>query len=448
MRATFVAACLAGVLLLFTSDANAEMRKWTNEKGKAFQAEFVKMEQDQHGNNIVTLRKPDGMEMTVRLAQLTEEDRNYVEQLPKAEPAKPENTSPRAPVSGRKSDAPDQPPADPGQQREWLRAHVLKDAESTGTFDSDATAKASSSLQELPDDQVALLCQYYMLTRSKTEQDAGLYALQQQGASEQQINEAKAGVADLMSEMQSQGDACYSQVQTLGEPAQCLAQIVYASIPGWCVSTQCYVPAGYYSDGNFIGPWWNARYCGVYAPLVYHAYDDRTSHFYRAYHSVDDRVYRRHSVWAAHRSARYFHEHDYHRLLAHDRFHSASAHERHPGDMDHGKNHAKANHPNERAKAEHGAHGGKAAAAAKHDSKSAAAGKHQAKAGANKKAKGKRQPRQVKKKKRPPAHKVAGKNQGKKAGKGKKASAHKPKKAGHKPAKHAKAKPAKAKHKH
>ena len=42
------------------------MRKWTRKNGKEFEAEFVKLEHQSDGKNVVTLKKPDGSEITVR----------------------------------------------------------------------------------------------------------------------------------------------------------------------------------------------------------------------------------------------------------------------------------------------------------------------------------------------------------------------------------------------
>ena len=52
-----------------------EMRKWTRKNGKEFEAEFVKRE-----GPVVTLKKPDGKEMTVKMPGLSEDDREYVKQ--------------------------------------------------------------------------------------------------------------------------------------------------------------------------------------------------------------------------------------------------------------------------------------------------------------------------------------------------------------------------------
>ena len=92
----------------------------------------------------------------------------------------------------------DQPPQEPEQQRAWLVGHLVTDMEALGTFDGNTLAKVPAIVNTLTDDHVALLAQYYFLTRSKTEQDASLYALQQQGDAEAQVSTAKAEIADLL----------------------------------------------------------------------------------------------------------------------------------------------------------------------------------------------------------------------------------------------------------
>ena len=94
----------------------------------------------------------------------------------------------------------DQPPQEPDQQRAWLVGHLVTDMEALGTFDGNALAKVPGIVNALTEDQVALLAQYYYLTRSKTEQDASLYAMQQQGDTDEQVNAAKAEVADLLTD--------------------------------------------------------------------------------------------------------------------------------------------------------------------------------------------------------------------------------------------------------
>ena len=90
-----------------------------------------------------------------------------------------------------------EPPQDSQQQRAWLVGHLVTDMQALGTFDGNAIARVPAIVNALTDNQVALLTQYYYLTRSKAGQDASLYAMQQQGNTEEQVNEAKGRIADL-----------------------------------------------------------------------------------------------------------------------------------------------------------------------------------------------------------------------------------------------------------
>jgi len=79
MRTKSLVTCLVGLVLLFASSSSAaEMRKWTRKNGKEFEAEFVKRE-----GPVVTLKKPDGTEIILKMPGLSEEDRKYVKQLTK-----------------------------------------------------------------------------------------------------------------------------------------------------------------------------------------------------------------------------------------------------------------------------------------------------------------------------------------------------------------------------
>ena len=79
--------------------------------------------------------------------------------------------------------------------------------------------------------------------------------------------------------MNDQIETCYVQFLTMSEPVQYLAQVCYASVPGWCCNTECYVPAWYYAKGCFVGPCYNRAYAGVWASPVYRAYYDHGSRF-------------------------------------------------------------------------------------------------------------------------------------------------------------------------
>jgi hypothetical protein len=66
------------------SSSRAAMRGWTKTSGEKIEAEFVKKDK-----SIITLRKPDGTEFTVRMAHLSDEDQQYVREHASSQ-AKPE----------------------------------------------------------------------------------------------------------------------------------------------------------------------------------------------------------------------------------------------------------------------------------------------------------------------------------------------------------------------
>jgi hypothetical protein len=214
----------------------------------------------------------------------------------------------------------DRPPQSSQQQRVWLVGHLVTDMEALGTFDGNSLAKVPGIVKALTDDQVALLAQYYFLTRSKTEQDASIYAMQQQGDTDEQVNAAKAAIADLLTTMNDQIEACYADFSPMPEPVQYVADICYASVPGWCCDSGCYVPEWYYDNGCFVGPGFNAACSGPWATAVCNAYYNHGSRFYAAYHKVGKRFHVRRSVNLAQRHAKWFRYHgDWRKLLAHDR---------------------------------------------------------------------------------------------------------------------------------
>ena len=214
----------------------------------------------------------------------------------------------------------DQPPQEPQQQRAWLVGHLVTDMEALGTFDGNALARVPAIVNALTDDQVALLAQYYYLTRSKTEQDAYLYALQQQGYTEEQVNAAKAQIADLLTVMNDQTVTCYDQFASMPEPVQYLGQVCYASVPGWCCNARCYVPDWYYDNGCYVGPCYNAAYAGAWSVPIYSAYYNHGSHFYTTYHNVANTVHSNRSTRMANRDAnRLRNQGNWTNTLAHDR---------------------------------------------------------------------------------------------------------------------------------
>ena len=177
-----------------------------------------------------------------------------------------------------------QPPQEVNQQRAWLVGHLVTDMEALGTFDSTALTRVPGIVNSLTDDQVGLLAQYYYLTRSKAEQDGYLYALQQQGRTVEQVNAARAEIADFLMAVNDQIVACYSQLLPMPQPVVYLAQICYASVPGWCCRAGCLVPEWYYANGSFVGPVLNAACSGPWAVPVHRTFYDHGSRFYTTYH--------------------------------------------------------------------------------------------------------------------------------------------------------------------
>jgi hypothetical protein len=172
----------------------------------------------------------------------------------------------------------EQPPATAPQQRAWLLSHLVTDMQSVGSFMSDDIARMVTLVKALTDDQASLLARFYYLTREKAEQDASLYAVQQTEGDDA-LAQAKAEVAGVLAQLQSQIQQTYSEVATINPGCETLCQFAYASVPGWCAYNQYAVPDSYYSNGCYVGPAYSAGYCGGYAVPVYQTFYNRHSHY-------------------------------------------------------------------------------------------------------------------------------------------------------------------------
>jgi hypothetical protein len=201
----------------------------------------------------------------------------------------------------------DYPPPDPYQQRAWLTAHLVADVNAQGAFNVEPVANLVSSLNDY---QVAALSQYYFLLRSRTEQDAYLYAMQQQGYPNDQIMAANAGLGDILTGMNNQITACYGNLMAMPAPVPYLAQTCYASVPGWCCQAQCYLPDWYYANGYYVGPCLNAAYAGIWGAPLYRAYYDHGSRFYANYHRYGPSTYITNSLRAGRLNADWFRQHN------------------------------------------------------------------------------------------------------------------------------------------
>jgi hypothetical protein len=172
----------------------------------------------------------------------------------------------------------DQPPETAPQQRAWLLSCLVTDMQSVGSFTSDDVARTVTLVNALTDDQVSLLARFYYLTREKTEQDARLYAVQLRDT-EEALAQAKAQVADLLTQEHKQIEQTCSELATIDPGCRTLCQVAYASVPGWCAYNRYAVPDWYYSNGCYVGPVFSAGYCGAYAVPVYNTFYDRGSRY-------------------------------------------------------------------------------------------------------------------------------------------------------------------------
>jgi hypothetical protein len=189
-------------------------------------------------------------------------------------------------LAARSALAVDEPPQDPQLQRPWLVMHLTTDMKALGTFDQKALAAAPAIINALPDGQVALLARYYYLTRAKTDQDGYFFSLPQYGYTAADVTAVRAQVADLLTMMNNQLAECCNQLASMPPPVQYVAQLIYASVPGWCCGARCFVPEWYYNNGCFVGPCLNAAFAGAWAAPVCLAYCDHGSRFYTCYHNV------------------------------------------------------------------------------------------------------------------------------------------------------------------
>ena len=212
----------------------------------------------------------------------------------------------------------DQPPQNAQQQRDWLIGHLTTDMQALGSFDAAAAAKLPSTVNSLTDNQVALLAQYYFLTRSKAEQDAYLYALQQQGSTTAQIAAAQAQIADLLAAMNQEIAACYAALAAMPQPVVYCSQVCYASVPGWCCHVGCFVPGWYFNNGCYVGPCLQIGWSGPWGIPVCKVFFDVHSHFYLGYHKFGVAVHISHSLSLAKLHAEELRKGDWHSTLAHD----------------------------------------------------------------------------------------------------------------------------------
>ena len=172
----------------------------------------------------------------------------------------------------------DPPPATAAQQRAWLVGHLVTDMQNVGSFSSADVARMTALVNGLTDDQAALLSQFYFLTRAKAEQDVALYDAGQTQTGDA-LAQARAQVAGLLAQLQSQIQQTYAELAAANSGCQTLGQLTYASVPGWCADNQYAIPDTYYNGGCYVGPAYSAAYCGAYAAPVYRTFYNQGSRY-------------------------------------------------------------------------------------------------------------------------------------------------------------------------
>ena len=192
--------------------------------------------------------------------------------------------------------------------------------EALGTFDATALAKLPGTINAMSDDQVALVSQYYFLTRSKAEQDAYIYALEQQGSTAAQLAAANAQIADLMATMNQEIAACYAQLAVLPQPVVYCTQVCYASVPGWCCHVGCFVPEWCFNNDCYVGPCLKLGWSGPWAGPICKVFFDHHSHFWFGYSKFALAAHINHSLTLAKLHVAELRKGDWHGTLAHDRF--------------------------------------------------------------------------------------------------------------------------------
>ena len=194
---------------------------------------------------------------------------------------------------GRYAGAMDKPPEAPENQRSWLRGGLLNDMTETekrmpGTFATREYARAkalanpsASPSLKISDEDVDLLADYYYRTRARAEEDlqqfqrqlprAGQFPgqlpnPQQAGPTDEELKAAKAdreGISALGGKLADKGDAVKS-----------LSELIYASLPGFCLHQQQTLPASYFDFDqrnaklNFTGPVYDRTFAGCYAAPI------------------------------------------------------------------------------------------------------------------------------------------------------------------------------------
>ena len=178
-------------------------------------------------------------------------------------------------------------------QRSWLGGRLLSDMIQTNekmprTFATReyARAKAITNRSASPkfkinDDDVVLLADYYYHTRARADEDLRQFQRQLAGLVQLQgqlPNQQPAGTTD---EEVKAAQADRDEISTLGgkladkaDAVKALSELIYASLPGFCLHEKQTLPASYFAPDqrngtlSYVGPVYNTVYAGPYAAPI------------------------------------------------------------------------------------------------------------------------------------------------------------------------------------
>ena len=194
---------------------------------------------------------------------------------------------------GHCAGAMDEPPRTPRSQRDWLSGRLRNDmAENEkgmpGTFRMREYARAkaivsphANSTLQISDSDVGLLAEYYYRTRVRAEEDLRQFERQLAGLGQFQgqfPNPPQAGPADNeLQAAQADRDTIFALGGRLADSigaAKNLSELIYASLPGFCIREKQTLPPWYFDfdrkNGTFhyVGPVHNSVYAGSYADRI------------------------------------------------------------------------------------------------------------------------------------------------------------------------------------
>jgi hypothetical protein len=193
----------------------------------------------------------------------------------------------------------DKPPEMLRNQRFWLQRGLGIDMAETnkrmpGTFgmrdfarDNAIKNRSAGPMYKTSDSDVRVLANYYYHTRERAEEDLRqferqlsiLYASANMGQFQGQFpNPQQAGPTDKELEA---AKADREAISTLGgsladkgDAVKCFGELIYASLPGFCLREKQMLPASYFDldqvSGRmqYVGPAYNAAYAGVYVTPI------------------------------------------------------------------------------------------------------------------------------------------------------------------------------------